>query len=55
MPARYRRLAADNSYTRCGMNHPRQFSRMAIDYGLKEIRFDPAGLLVAEPAWSAAR
>jgi hypothetical protein len=33
-----------------GMNYLRQFSRVSIDYGLKEIRFDLAGLLVAEPA-----
>jgi predicted aspartyl protease len=33
-----------------GMNYLRQFGSVAIDYGLKEIRFDLASLLVAGPA-----
>jgi hypothetical protein len=33
-----------------GMNYLRQFASVAIDYGLKEIRFDLASLLVAGPA-----
>jgi predicted aspartyl protease len=32
-----------------GMNYLRQFSRVSIDYGLKEIRFDRASLLVGQP------
>jgi predicted aspartyl protease len=33
-----------------GMNYLRQFARVSIDYGLKEIRFELAGLMVAQPA-----
>jgi predicted aspartyl protease len=33
-----------------GMNYLRQFASVAIDYGLKEIRFDLASLLMAGPA-----
>jgi predicted aspartyl protease len=33
-----------------GMNYLRQFASVTIDYGLKEIRFDLASLLVAGPA-----
>lgn len=33
-----------------GMNYLRQFASVSIDYGLKEIRFDLASLLVAGPA-----
>jgi hypothetical protein len=33
-----------------GMNYLREFASVAIDYRLKEIRFDLASLLVAGPA-----
>jgi predicted aspartyl protease len=33
-----------------GMNFLRQFSKVSIDYGLKELRFDLAGLVPIQPA-----
>ena len=32
-----------------GMNYLRQFARVSIDYALKEIRFDLARLVSAQP------
>jgi hypothetical protein len=33
-----------------GMNYLRQFARVPIDYRIKEIRLDLAGLAAAQPA-----